>query len=145
MTTQSTRLKIIAKQLFYIVTAAMLISMLSISCTSNIDPQELSFSLELTEGTLDPDIIKVNQGDTITLNFMSDKDVTIHLHGYNIETKIEKDTTGTIGPFVANIALRLPIKAHSESDSDHHHDQEGHDEESNDSELTVGYLEVKPN
>ena len=145
MAAQSTRLKIIARQLFCIVTTTMLISMLSISCTSNRDPQQLTFNLELRENTLEPNIIKVNQGDTVTLNFMSDKDITMHLHGYNIEKKIEKATTGTIGPFVANIALRLPIKAHSESDSDHHHSQEGHDEESNNSELTVGYLEVKPN
>ena len=50
--------------------------------------------LTILAGTLPSDqrVIRVSQGDAVTLRFTSDRALTLHLHGYNIEQRLTPGT-----------------------------------------------------
>lgn len=73
-------------------------------------------------------VVRVRQGDDVTLRWTTDKPVTIHLHGYDLEQELAPGkpvamrlTTGATG--------RFPIEIHA-------HGSGGH--------RTIAYLEVHP-
>lgn len=87
-------------------------------------------ALTIRNGTLPTEqrLIKVRQGDDVTLRWTSDKRVTIHVHGYDIEQAITPDAAVTMR-FVARASGRFPIELHGTKRGD---------------ESTLGYLEVHP-
>lgn len=75
---------------------------------------ELAFDLKVVQGVL-PDemrLIRVHQGDTVTLRWTIDRPVTVHLHGYDIEKRIAPGTT-TEMKFAAYATGRFPIHIHA--------------------------------
>jgi hypothetical protein len=85
--------------------------------------------LALREGRL-PErqrVITVRQGDDVTLAWTTDRPVTLHLHGYDLETKATPGTPVSMR-FVARATGRFPIEMHGA--------QGAH--------TVVGYLEVHP-
>ena len=86
--------------------------------------------LTILAGTLPSDqrVIRVSQGDAVTLRFTSDRALTLHLHGYNIEQRLTPGTPATMA-FAARATGRFAIEVHA--------GQGGH-------EATLGYLEVHP-
>ena len=73
-------------------------------------------------------VIRVQQGDEVTLRWTSDRALTVHLHGYDIERRITPGTTATM-TFTARATGRFSIEIHG---------GEGH------RASTVAYLEVHP-
>jgi|SRR6516225_1119932 hypothetical protein len=73
-------------------------------------------------------VIRVQQGDEVTLRWTSDRALTVHLHGYDIEQRITPGTTATM-TFTARATGRFFIEIHG---------GEGH------RASTVAYLEVHP-
>jgi FtsP/CotA-like multicopper oxidase with cupredoxin domain len=73
-------------------------------------------------------VIRVQQGDAVTLRWTSDRALTVHLHGYDIEQRITPGTTATM-TFAARATGRFSIETHA---------SEGH------RASTVAYLEVHP-
>jgi FtsP/CotA-like multicopper oxidase with cupredoxin domain len=71
-------------------------------------------------------VIRVRQGRTVELRWSSDITITIHLHGYDIETRVPHNGEATMH-FVARAAGRFPVEQH---------DRDGH--------ATLLYLEVRP-
>lgn len=123
-------------------------------------PKDIVFNFEINDGIHDPDvkIIKVDQGDTVTLRVQTDTQGALHLHGYNIVEDVEPGTTG-IMKFVADATGRFSIKfhffeekkeSHEKTDVSKHTEsgiheskEEGvHTEEQ--TEITVTTLEVHP-
>ena len=73
-------------------------------------------------------VVRVQQGDDVTLRWSSDSALTVHLHGYDLEAKLVADTPMTMR-FQAKASGRFPIEAHARGAS---------------AERTLGYLEVHP-
>lgn len=73
-------------------------------------------------------VVRVRQGDDVTLRWSTDRALTLHLHGYDVETKLAAGATASMR-FQAKATGRFPIEAHA--------DRTG-------AERTLGYLEVHP-
>jgi hypothetical protein len=73
-------------------------------------------------------VIRVQQGDAVTLRWTSDRALTVHLHGYDIEQRITPGTTAVM-TFTARATGRFSIEIH---------ESEGH------RASALAYLEVHP-
>jgi hypothetical protein len=86
--------------------------------------------LTIRGGALPPEqrVIRVQQGDAVTLRWTSDRRLTLHLHGYDIERRVTPETPAAMS-FTARATGRFSIEVHG--------GQAGR-------EATLGYLEVHP-
>jgi hypothetical protein len=86
--------------------------------------------LAIQDGRLRPEqrVIRVQRGDAVTLRWTSDRALTLHLHGYDIEQRLDPGTTTTMS-FVARAAGRFAIEIHGGPGG---------------RASTLGYLEVRP-
>ena len=64
------------------------------------------------------DTLKVRQGDAVEIRFASDRPMTLHLHGYDLEARVPKGSPVTMS-FVAKLPGRFPISEHGR-DAGHH-------------------------
>jgi hypothetical protein len=98
--------------------------------------QEQTFTIEVqgrkVAGTAGP--IRVKQGDTVALRWITDEPVAIHLHGYEIEKVIKPEAPITFS-FKAHATGRFPITAHGFGVQAH---RGGH------GDTVLVYLEVLP-
>ena len=75
---------------------------------------ELTFILRIENGRV-PDnmrLVRVKQGDVVKLRWSVDQPVILHLHGYDIERRVEPGTVGAI-TFTAHATGRFPVNAHT--------------------------------
>lgn len=81
-------------------------------------------------GTLpeDQQVIRVHQGDEVTLRWTVDAPLTIHLHGYDIEKRLTPPGPSVMR-FLARATGRFPIAIHGSAGAP---------------EVVLGYLEVYP-
>tara|TARA_Y100000590_G_scaffold298669_1_gene336687 strand:+ start:6198 stop:6962 length:765 start_codon:yes stop_codon:yes gene_type:complete len=116
------------------------IPILIVGCSDDEQPESLQFSIKIQDGKLvsGSETFKAKQGDTVSFNIESDKDGTIHLHGYDIKVSVDPikssdmmlvaDSTGSF-----KIAMHPGSDMHhdnhnSEKDSEHKHDKtDSHD------------------
>ena len=77
---------------------AVVVSALALVACSSDDPEDVLFKLAIEHGalTLDPPVMKVSQGDTVTLSFASDEHGSVHLHGYDEEFEVGPDEETTV-------------------------------------------------
>ena len=73
--------------------------------------------------------VKVRLGERVVLRWESDRDVALHLHGYDIEQHVPASQAADMS-FKATIAGRFPITVHAQGKAHHHR--------------AVAYLEVHP-
>jgi FtsP/CotA-like multicopper oxidase with cupredoxin domain len=116
----------------------MLALLVSVATAACLDTQaaELTFDLRLQDGHVPESLrlIRVTQGDVVTLRWTVDRPVLLHLHGYDIECRVQPDTVGKV-TFEARLTGRFPVHAHESAKraNDHAHE---------DSPLV--YIEVYP-
>jgi hypothetical protein len=74
---------------------------------------ELTFDFHIERGqvTESTQIIRIKQGDVVKLRWHADRPIILHLHGYDIEKKVEPDTVGLM-EFVAYATGRFPVEVH---------------------------------
>jgi hypothetical protein len=74
---------------------------------------ELTFDFHIERGrvTESSQVIRIRQGDVVRLRWITDRPIVLHLHGYDIERKIEPGTIGLM-EFVANASGRFPVEIH---------------------------------
>ena len=86
--------------------------------------------LSIREGALPKEqlVIRVQQGDQVTLRWTTDVPAHIHLHGYDIELALKPGVPGTM-KFRARATGRFPITVHGAKKG---------------RETTLGYFEVHP-
>ncbi len=77
--------------------------------------------------------VRVPRGETIALRVRSDEAIAIHLHGYEIELRVEAGNVASVS-FVAKLVGRFPVTAHL-------HDAKAAGRHA---EPTLLYLEVHP-
>ena len=74
---------------------------------------EVTYVLAITDGHV-PDnmrLIRVKQNDVVKLDWSSDKPISVHLHGYDIEKDIKPGTV-TQMMFVARATGRFTVEPH---------------------------------
>jgi hypothetical protein len=74
---------------------------------------ELTFDLRIERGRLPGNmrLIRVKQDDVVKLRWSSDRSIALHLHGYDIERKIEPGVI-TEMTFTARATGRFPVEEH---------------------------------
>src|SRR6516165_527424 len=72
------------------------------------------FELTIAHGKLTggQDTIRVQQGDNVVLRWHSDRAIVLHLHGYEIETRVAPGAVAETR-FAARAAGRFPIHLHA--------------------------------
>ncbi len=73
----------------------------------------LAFNLRIENGRVPDDmrVVRVKQGDVVTLHWSVDQLVILHLHGYDVETRVEPGAVGEMS-FTAGATGRFPVHAH---------------------------------
>ena len=75
--------------------------------------EELAFDLRIEKGRVAKTmrLIRVKQGDAVTLRWTTDRPVVVHLHGYDIEKKVEPGAVTEMA-FVASATGRFSVEEH---------------------------------
>ena len=79
-----------------------------------------SFSVELAGGRVKggSDTLKVHQGDQVQVRVRSDRPVVLHLHGYELETRVAPPEAAVMS-FKADLPGRFPVHEHREGAGNH--------------------------
>jgi hypothetical protein len=116
--------------------AALLLAWAAAGPVAPATAADLTFVLRIDHGRV-PDhmrLIQVKQGDVVKLQWSADQRVTVHLHGYDIERRVEPGVVGEIA-FTANATGRFPIHVHGATKRSGSHAHE---------ESPLVYIEVYP-
>ena len=75
---------------------------------------DVSFDLRVERGRVPANmrVIRVKQGDNVTLRWSSDRAINLHLHGYDIEKKLEPGSAGEM-TFHARATGRFPVEIYT--------------------------------
>ena len=122
------------------------------ACGGGAEPEARDFDLQIEDKKLnfDPSVIKVKQGDTVTLRIDADESGTFHLHGYDIQKEVGPDGTTTM-ELTASATGRFNITFHpggggeeehaeseeAQAEGDEHAEGEGE-------EIMIASFEVHP-
>jgi hypothetical protein len=106
----------------------MAMTLLALAAPARTEPRVLDLSIRNRALPKDQQVVRVRQGDDVTLRWTTDRRMTIHLHGYDLEQTLAPGPPVSMR-FTARAAGRFPIEIHA-------HGQ--------DKEQVLGYLEVHP-
>jgi hypothetical protein len=87
-------------------------------------PQNRTFDVSIEGGEMRPGEISVHKDDTVTLRVNTDEPTELHLHGYDVERKVEPGQEAKL-QFKADLTGRYEIEDHE-------------------SEKELGVLQVRP-
>jgi hypothetical protein len=75
--------------------------------------REAAFDLRIEKGKVPPNmrLIRVKQGDAVRLRWTSDRTITLHLHGYDIEREVEPGAVAEMA-FEARATGRFSVEEH---------------------------------
>ena len=75
---------------------------------------ELTFELRIENGRVAENmrLVRVTQGDVVKLRWHVDRPIVLHLHGYDLEKRVEPGTVGEMS-FTARATGRFPLHAHT--------------------------------
>lgn len=84
-----------------------------LGCISGATAEELAFDLTVERGRVAQNmrLIRVKQGDVVKLRWNTDRAMNLHLHGYDIEKKIEPGIVSEL-TFTAHATGRFEIGVH---------------------------------
>jgi hypothetical protein len=90
-----------------------LLLVLTAIAVSGAKADELTFELRIERGHVPANmrLIRVKQGDVVKLRWSSDRSIALHLHGYDIERKIEPGVVAEM-TFTARATGRFPVQEH---------------------------------
>ena len=137
--------------------AAILVISLTSACGGGGEPQALTIRVTVDGESMEPETVRVTQGDMVTLQIQTEHSGEFHVHGYDVKTDAEAGETTDLF-FQADPTGRFRITFHEsetaedeeKSNGDSHHEEETeekgteHDEASDESEIELGFLEVGP-
>jgi FtsP/CotA-like multicopper oxidase with cupredoxin domain len=91
---------------------------------------EKVIDIALTNGKApaDEQTLRVSKGDKVVLRWKSDRQIALHLHGYDIEASVPAQGTSAMS-FTASLPGRFPVSEHTHGPGHHR---------------AVLYLEVHP-
>ena len=94
--------------------SALLATAVLLACeTASVRAAEVAFDLKIDKGKVPPSmrLIRVKQGDSVRLRWTTDRPIMLHLHGYDIEKKVEPGTVSEM-TFEAHATGRFPVEEH---------------------------------
>ncbi len=104
----------------------MLLALIAVP-SAGAEPRVIELALRNGRLPEDRRVVRVSQGDEVTLRWTTDRPLTVHLHGYDIETKLSPGTSVSTR-FTARATGRFAIEVHGDRGE----------------ERIVAYLEVHP-
>ena len=94
------------------------IAMLTIAalcaCPAGAQTAVQTYDIRVDHGVANTPLIRVRQGDWVRLRWISDRPIVLHLHGYDIERKVEAGAVAEM-TFLARAAGRFPVEEHRPS------------------------------
>jgi hypothetical protein len=102
--------------------------LLAVGVSAGAEQREFDLAVRGGELPKGKQVVKVRQGDEVTLRWTTDAPLTIHLHGYDIERELSPDRAVSM-QLSARVTGRFPIEIHPRGGG---------------RERTLGYLEVYP-
>ena len=112
----------------FVIVAVFAATLLLVVGDAAAEPQVFELSIRSGELPAEQRVIRVRQGDDVTLRWTTDKALTLHLHGYDIEQRLTPHKPVQMR-FTAGATGRFPIESHA-------HGRGG--------ERTLAYVEVHP-
>jgi len=114
---------------------AILWSVGLVAIAVDAEAAELTFNLRIEGGHVPESmrLVRVTEGDVVRLRWSVDRPAILHLHGYEIEKRVEPGAIGEM-TFTARITGRFPLHAHGIGAGT----AQAHDE------ATLLYIEVYP-
>jgi hypothetical protein len=93
--------------------ALMLALSLSSALMLAVDASEVTYALTIANGRLPANmrLIRVKQNDVVKLEWRTDKPISVHLHGYDIEQELKPGTV-TEMTFTARATGRFTVEPH---------------------------------
>jgi hypothetical protein len=91
--------------------------------SAHAQPAEVTFDLRIEKGSVAQSmrLIRVKQGDAVRLRWSTDRPIALHLHGYDIEIKVEPGRIADMA-FTARATGRFPVEEHkSDARGGHSH------------------------
>src|SRR6476646_912111 len=78
-----------------------------------IHAADVAFDLRVQNGRVPASmrLVRVKEGDIVTLRWFADRPLLLHLHGYDIEWRLQAGVVGKV-TFTARMTGRFPIHAH---------------------------------
>jgi hypothetical protein len=72
-----------------------------------------SFEIRIAERRVPPAqrVLRATEGERVELRWSADEALVLHLHGYDIETRVEPGKTG-VTAFAARLTGRFPVEIH---------------------------------
>lgn len=107
------------------VCVALLLALAAVA-VAGAEPRTIELAIRKGELPQGQRVVRVRQGDDITLRWTTDTPLAVHLHGYDIEMTLAPGPP-TSTRFTARAAGRFPIEVHGGG-----------------KERTLGHLEVHP-
>ncbi len=108
-------MKFTPSAVFPVVLARWLVALLVISAGSAVSlGAQLAFDIRIEHGRI-PDnmrLIRVREGDVVTLRWTTDQPLVLHLHGYDIEQRVAPGSVAELA-FTAYATGRFPIEIHA--------------------------------
>jgi hypothetical protein len=95
-------------------TIAVLLCAIAVQATvAFAQGREVVFDLRIEKGSVAPSmrLVRVKQGDAVKLRWTSDRPILLHLHGYDIEARVEPGAVAEMA-FTARAAGRFPVEEH---------------------------------
>jgi hypothetical protein len=92
---------------------ALLLAIALTSAPSATEAAQVTYALNIVNGRI-PDnmrLIRVKQNDVVKLEWSTDKPMTVHLHGYDIEQELKPGTVTQMS-FTARATGRFTIEPH---------------------------------
>jgi hypothetical protein len=81
---------------------------------------EKAFDIALADGkaVAERQTLRVTKDDKVVLRWKSDRQIALHLHGYDIETTVPAEGSATMS-FTANLPGRFPVSEHTHGPGHH--------------------------
>ncbi len=80
------------------------------------------FELHIAQRRVPPAqrVLRANEGARVELRWSADEPLVLHLHGYDIETRVEPGRPA-VTAFAARLTGRFPLEIHGKGGSKHRH------------------------
>jgi len=102
--------------------AGVTLALMTLASIAFAQTAELVFDLSIVRGRVPANmrLIRVRQGDTVKLRWTTDRQIIVHLHGYDIEAEVEPGAVTEMA-FAARATGRFPIEEHRPTKGGHSH------------------------
>ena len=93
---------------------AFLLALAPVLAGTGAKADEVTFELRIENGRVPANmrLIRVKQGDVVKLQWNSDRSMVLHLHGYDIEQKVEPGRVAEM-TFIARTTGRFSVEIHA--------------------------------